>query len=84
MKEKILDKEKMSKHKKTKLVFCLFDPLIGKWFVGLNDKKNPKPLLYIFKYIYTYIYIYIYTYIYINIYTYKYIEIYTYILHMYI
>ena len=28
----------MSKRKKSELVFCLFAPLISKWFIGLNDK----------------------------------------------
>ena len=38
-KERIFDKDKMSKRRKSKLVFYLFGALIS-WFVnGLNDKK---------------------------------------------
>ena len=37
--ERIFDKDKMSKRKKSELVSCFFGPLISKWFVGLNDKK---------------------------------------------
>ena len=38
-KERIVDKDKMSKRRKSTLVFCLFGSLISWCFNGLNDKK---------------------------------------------
>ena len=61
-KERIVDKDKMSKRRKSKLVFCLFGSLISWYFKGLNDKKNMFGAQYLINlnlYIYIYIYIYI-------------------------
>ena len=68
-KERIVDKDKMSKRRKSKLVFCLFGPLISWCFNGLNDKKICLELSTSLTYTYVYIYIYIYIYI-LYIYTY--------------
>ena len=40
MKENVFGKDKMSNCKKKQQIFCLFGPLIRKWFVSLNDKKT--------------------------------------------
>ena len=55
-KERIVDKDKMSKRRKSKLVFCLFGPLISWCFNGLNEKKICLELTTWLTYIYIYIY----------------------------
>ena len=56
-KERIVDKDKMSKRRKSKLVFCLFGPLISWCFNGLNDKNMFGAHYLINLYIYIYIFI---------------------------
>ena len=75
-KERIFDKDKMSKRRKCKLIFRLFGPFISWCFNCLNDTKICLELTIwlTYTYIHTYIYIYIYIYIYHEIMFYYFLQ----------